>query len=406
MIAACDLARSTDGEPTSGVPAPPTGEGRFTRDGSDELERHLAQTCRQVLAAVRDAVPQQKLEAVLLGGGYGRGEGGVLKTARGDRPYNDLEFYVLLRGNAHFNEQRYHAALHRLTGNLTSAAGVEVEFKILSRARLRRSPISMFYYDLVMGHRWLLGEERFLAGCEHHQRADRIPLSEATRLLMNRCTGLLLARERLQRPSFSASDADFAGRNIAKAQLALGDAVLTAFGQYHWSCLERHRRLEKLVKAEAIDWLPDVFRGHQAGAEFKLDPGETSESKAALQQRHADTVGLAESIWLWLESRRLHHAFASGPDYALSPLGKWPESSPLKNAALNLGAFGPPALLRTRLLRHPRERLLHALALLLFRNGVSDEPLLLRRIQEELGRVNRGLSDPLAAYLSLWRRYC
>src|SRR5439155_17495371 len=79
---------------------------RFTLDGGAELENHLARTCQQVLAGVQSIVPAEKLEAILLGGGYGRGEGGVLKTESGDRPYNYLEFYVCLRGNVWLNEQR------------------------------------------------------------------------------------------------------------------------------------------------------------------------------------------------------------------------------------------------------------------------------------------------------------
>src|SRR6266513_2503014 len=77
---------------------------------------------------------------------------------------------------------------------------------------------------MVTGHRWLLGEESLLIGCQHHRQAERIPLSEATRLLMNRCTGLLLAGERLDRASLSRDDADFINRNLAKAKLAFGDA--------------------------------------------------------------------------------------------------------------------------------------------------------------------------------------
>src|SRR4051794_23190626 len=87
---------------------------RFTVDGSDELEEHLERTCQTVLAGVLEIVSPQRLEALLLGGGYGRGEGGVLRTETGDRPYNDLEFYVCLRGRHWSNERRYGAALHRL----------------------------------------------------------------------------------------------------------------------------------------------------------------------------------------------------------------------------------------------------------------------------------------------------
>src|SRR6185437_1721005 len=72
---------------------------RFTMDGSDALEKHLARICEKVLGGVRALISENKLEALVLGGGYGRGQGGVLKTNSGDAPYNDLEFYVFLRGN-------------------------------------------------------------------------------------------------------------------------------------------------------------------------------------------------------------------------------------------------------------------------------------------------------------------
>jgi len=405
MFAAHNLTSLIQPSLTQSTLGKVTSEPRFTLDGSAELERRLERTCRQVLAAIRGVVPQGKLEAVLLGGGYGRGEGGVLKTKSGDQPYNDLEFYVFLRGNDFLNNLRYHDLLRDAAEKLTPLAGVDVEFKVLSLAKLRRSQVSMFYYDLVMGHRWLLGEENRLVGCEHHRRAGRIPLAEATRLLMNRCTGLLLAGERLGQASFSTDDADFVRRNVAKAQLAVGDAVLTTFGQYHWSCRERNRRLEKLLIAEDVHWLPAVFRHHEAGVKFKLHPDRANDSKVALQQAHAEVVGLALSIWLWLESRRLHQGFASALDYALSALNKCPETNRLKNAALNLRTFGVSALLDARIARHPRERVLHALALLLWRNGAVEEPVLVSRVQKELRGVNRGLADALAAYTALWQRF-
>ena len=71
---------------------------RFTVDGSAGLEQQLARICEKARAELLALFPPDKLEAVLLGGGYGRGEGGVLITQAGDQPYNDLEFYVFLRG--------------------------------------------------------------------------------------------------------------------------------------------------------------------------------------------------------------------------------------------------------------------------------------------------------------------
>src|SRR6185295_11412677 len=107
------------------------------------------------------------------------------------------------------NERNYHRSLEELGGRLSIEAGLHVEFKVDSLDRLRRSPITMFSYDLVSGHRILLGAETIFNGCEHHRDATTIPLAEATRLLFNRCTGLLLAKELLAKQELTPDDADF-----------------------------------------------------------------------------------------------------------------------------------------------------------------------------------------------------
>jgi hypothetical protein len=364
-------------------PAGPSGATRFTLDGDDELERHLSLTCRAVLAGVRQIVPRDKLEALLLGGGYGRGEGGVLKTQIGDQPYNDLEFYVFIHGHSWLNERLFRAGLHLLALELASAAKVEVEFKIISLAKLRRSGASMFYYDLVMGHRWFLGDESQLAGCAHHREAQLIPLAEATRLLMNRGSGLLFAREKLQHCPFTEADADFVGRNLAKAKLAFGDAVLTAFAQYHWSCRQRHERLQALAAKESLPWLPQARLYHSQGLEFKLHPHRASAPLATLKRECAALAALGLQIWLWLESRRLGQPFVSARAYALSPLDKCPETNRWRNRLVVGLVFGPAALFRMKSGRNPRERLLNSLALLLWEKGGLD-PELIRRLQNEL----------------------
>lgn len=341
---------------------------RFTIDGSDELEQHLERVCKRVATEIQKHIPRRKLQALLLGGGYGRGEGGVLKTSAGDQPYNDLEFYVFLRGNNELNERRFNTTLHQLAHELSPAAGVEVEFKITSSAKLRRCPASMFYYDLIMGHRLVCGAEPLSKDCEHHRDASKIPLSEATRLLMNRCSGLLFAREKLKAGMLNEEDGDFVVRNLAKAQLAFGDAVLVAFGRYHWSCRERHRRLMRLSADGVPPWLDEVRQHHAAGVEFKFHPHRCQTPHHDLQSRHEVISAFALKVWLWLESRRLGCRFESARDYALSPANKVPGSNPWRNLVLNAKAFGPLFAFRKGCHRHPREKILNALALLLWDN--------------------------------------
>lgn len=379
---------------------------RFTLDGSEELEAALQATCDRVREGVSAIIPATGLEGLLLAGGYGRGEGGVLRTPEGDRPYNDLEFYVFARGNRFLAERRFGPPLHELGERLSPEAGLEVEFKVLTAGHLRRSPTSMFYYDLVCAHRRLAGGEALLAGCEHHRDATRIPLHEATRLLMNRCSGLLFARERLDRKEgFEAADADFVGRNLAKARLAFGDVLLAANGLYHWSCRERHRRLGGLPLTGDLAWAAPLVQLHADGVEFKLKPVCSTESRPNLEEAHAALSALGGQLWLWLEQRRLGRSFASARDYALSPVNKCPEKAAWKNRLINARTFGLGTALAAGGTRYPRERLLNALALLLWEPSTLTDPTLQRAVQSALRSSGPGFPALMQAYRRLWERF-
>lgn len=376
---------------------------RFTVDGPEALERRLAATCQRVVEGVRGLVPASRLEGVILGGGYGRGEGGVLPSPKGDQPYNDLEFYVFVRGNALFAERRYRPALRELGERLSEWAGVEVEFKVLTLEKLRRSPPSMFYYDLVEGHRWLMGDDRLLRGCEHHREPKAIPLHEATRLLFNRCSGLLFALERVKRAQFGGTEADFVNRNLAKARLAFGDVLLTADGEYHWSCRERHLRLMSRGAFEpALAWAAPLKALHAAGVEFKLHPNRPAASREQLVSEHAELSHLGLRLWLWLETKRLGQRFASPREYALSSINKCPETLAWRNRLVNSRVFGPQGLADGR---YPRERLFHALSLLLWEPETLRSPALLRRTQKALRTSSREFEELVSAYFDLWRRF-
>jgi len=392
-----------------GPPAPGAENARrqrFTLDGDDALEWHLERTCARIVSGIRGLIAPRKLEAVILGGGYGRGEGGVLRGSSGDRPYNDLEFYVALRGNRHVNEIRYRRRLEVLGEILTHLADAEVEFKITSLAELAARPVSMFSYDLAAGHRFLWGGASVKPQADWglHGCPGNIPQSEGTRLLMNRCSGLLFARVQLEREPFTQTAADFVRRNVAKAQLACGDAVLTAFGRYHWSCTERHRRLEELARSKHSVWFDAALQHHAMGVEFKLHPESGAITREALIKRHGEVTAFALKCWLWLEARRLGRTFPSARAYVDSACDKCPGSSLFFNVLLNLRADGFRLRARPTPWRHPRQRIFHSLALLLWEPEATSDPVQSRLIETELNARGTSLSEWVAAYRTLWSR--
>jgi hypothetical protein len=382
---------------------------RFTVDGSDALEEQLDSICKEVGREVQRVIPPSKLEGLVLGGGYGRGEGGVLKTDFGDQPYNDLEFYVFLRGNRLLNQRRYGRALNHLADQLSLNAGIHIEFKCESIHRLRNSPVSMFTYDLVAGHHLVCGDEQIFLGCQHHLDGRAIPLSEATRLLFNRCTGLLLVREKLSRtanaPQISAEDADFIGRNLAKAQLALGDAVLALYGEYHWSCQERNRRLTQLLPSEPPPDFAEIKKHHDAGMIFKLHPRRSSCCIKEFENIHRELSRLSSELWLWLESIRLQEQFFTAREYSLYRSSKCPESAAWRNLLLNLKTFGLKAISDAFAWRYPRERLFNALPLLLWETKNPAEPTVQRLLQKQLHTAASDWAGWVAAYKNIWPNY-
>jgi rhamnosyltransferase len=399
-------ARTSPSNPGGRLGGEEATTSRFTIDGGEALERELECLCRKISSAVRHLVPEPVLDGLVLAGGYGRGEGGVLAAGDHERPYNDLEFYVFVRGNRLLGEWWYQTGLRALGEELSLDAGLHVEFKVDSLPCLRSRPVSMFSHDLVSGHKIMHGSGRIFEGCEHHLSPVAIPLSEATRLLFNRCTGLLLARELLVAKEVTAGAVDFVRRNIAKAALACGDALLVTRGLYHSSCRERHQRLLDLDAGDfpGLREFAAIQRLHASGMEFKLHPNLRAVPREELEHEHALISGAARAVWLWVESRRLGREFASPRHYCEWPLAKCPEQSRWHNRVLNWRSFGLRAAVGPRGGRYPRERLLNSLPLLLW-DPESSRAELRRHLQSELMTPASDWKDWVRTYKTVWPSY-
>lgn len=219
------------------------------RDASVEatLARELPALARSVAALNLSGVA-----GLALGGGYGRGEGG----AKDGRPYNDLDIFVfsdLPEGRS----GEIAGALEPVSREYTDRLGVDVDFTVRVAARLRLDERRLMVQELLRGHEVLSPEGFDLArwaGLREYPAAE-VPAMEAARLLMNRGMGLAFASGRFLSPQFDPErDGGFVARNLNKAVLGAGDAVLVARGEYAWSVRERAKRLADAGYDEAVSW--------------------------------------------------------------------------------------------------------------------------------------------------------
>lgn len=239
---------------------------RYTGVPSAELNTALECALADISNDIK-ALELQALAGVVLGGGYGRGEGGVLHTENGDRLYNDLDFFVFGENAGHSDAKRIGKALMLISEKWKKTLGVEIDFGPLKNlSEIKNVSSTLMYQELRRGWRNVYGKLD-LTDIIPELTARELPYTEAVRTLLNRGMGLVFAGEYL---AAGKDDADFIVRNMNKCVLGCGDALLLASGEYRWSLAERKDAFAEYAKKNS---LPENYAALYSDAcRYKLEP--------------------------------------------------------------------------------------------------------------------------------------
>lgn len=217
----------------------------------------------RIVEASRRADPA--LQAVVLTGGFARGEGALLRG----RPLNDYDL-LAVRGAA--RAARWPRPPYgELRARLEAGLGVHVDLQPVWAPRLRLVPPTVFWYETALRGHVLWG--RAGLGAIPVREPAAIERAEGLRLVANRAAGLLLAL-----PSRSPRARML---QASKALLAVLDAHLLALGRFAPSQRERwvlFRDLEAAGRApeplaRRRRWLAWALR-------YKLDPAGAARPRA------------------------------------------------------------------------------------------------------------------------------
>jgi hypothetical protein len=336
---------------------------RFTIDGSEALEQRIASDMEAVRASVTAAVEAGELTALVLGGGYGRGEGGVYTVDGEERVYNDYDFFVVVPYTSRKRRNALSARLLEVKAAIEPQFGIHVDFSPpMPLSTLGALPYEVMYMEAREGHHVLIGPEDVFSALPAYDPA-RPPLEECARLFMNRGIGIFLAGKTIaQQAPLNTEDHEFAVRNIYKAMMAMGDSVLYLRGVYSPSYVERRARFA----AQDLSGVPGGERlraVYEASLDFKLRPDHAVPGGARLEAWHRDMVDLYLEVFLWFERQRLNKPDLDWQSYRCLP-ARLPWNGPretaknlvrnLRHRAGQLPPLGEIAL-------HPRDRVLRRL---------------------------------------------
>ena len=262
--------------------------GRHVAGDMPALDRLVDDACAKIGGEI-DTLCVPRLAGVVLGGGYGRGEGGALIKEEGKRKKekgvmgssnaecrlsNDLDFFAITEPGVSEAEvvPAIASALEPVSKKWTAELGVDVDFAVKTPWRLKHDEERLMVQELLRGYFDVAGRkgEELFAGIRRADAAE-LPWSEAVRLLMNRGIGLLFAKCKIESVKCKigevgeesglsvaecrmAPERDFINRNINKCVLGAGDAKLIAQGAYRWRAEDRAAALGDALYSAAVDW--------------------------------------------------------------------------------------------------------------------------------------------------------
>lgn len=306
-------------KPPSGAPLVPR-TGRFTRSADAALEaaveRQVARIGRQITGIVSPDLPF----ALLLCGGFGRGEGAAELRDGVVAIQNDYDFELI------FDMSRIRfAPLYRqlrprldcLSRTLAEELGIkQIDIGLKTTAVLRRGPNTIALYELRHGHQLIAGRQEVVDQLPTFP-PDAIPMTEGARLLLNRGAGLLIVALYLLKPAedWQARERENAETELTKAVLASGDVWLLERGRYHYSYSTRAQRLMDAARFSGQARHRELYG--QAVA-YKLDWTRSVDLRT-VQRQWFDTRHLLLGAWRSFEEARLGFSFSGWEEYGRLP---------------------------------------------------------------------------------------
>jgi hypothetical protein len=293
-------------------------EGRFTLRGSAAVEAQIAGIVSQASAIIGGRVRPEALRTLALIGGYGRGEGGVERTGGSERPHNNLDFLLVAEGPV---RPELKPLLDDALEPLRRQSGVGLDLGIVTARALRRAPCLVMWYDMRFGHKTVLGDTAFLPSLTHFSREAIVP-GDVRDLLVNRGTLLVINDALLEQRGMDEERRRALVRHAAKAIIGYGDTLLFFRGRYHWSYVEKRRRVAELhdvpagfrqlyEEASAFRFEPDY--GSMAGRPLTAWLGEVRRQLAEVHLAcEALRMGSPGLQWSGYFERALRHALVEG----------------------------------------------------------------------------------------------
>jgi len=235
----------------------------LTYYNNKEAESFLSVVTNEVATVFKELFLEKETAALILIGGYGRGEGGIVLKNGTYRPHNNLD--ILYIHNGSIDKSKVTLANAKLQ-EVSKKYDIGIDMSALSKEKLMNFNGLVIGYDMRFGHKVLLGDSTFLKEHKPFSLYNIDPV-DIRQLLVNRGTLLLINRFLLKKENLDLAEKKLIIKHAIKAIIGYGDALLFFNDAYHWSYAQKQSNMSE---AKNID--SDIKELYAQALLFRFKP--------------------------------------------------------------------------------------------------------------------------------------
>lgn len=258
-----------------------------------------------------------KIRAIILTGGFGRGEGGVIKENDEYTPVNDFDIGVLVSTSDYlFRRKKLQTNLSDLVHDLSSKVGVkQIDAGISHFLAFKFAPNLVNWYEVLHGHKILFGDIN-INEIMPNLTGENLPLLDGAIYFLSRGSGLLIpALYFLPDYKISKKHRQNFQIEVDKACMAMGDTLLLLKQRYHYSYAERKKRILPIDISEIPEG-NNIKKMYIKAVEQKLHPHFDWQGDEEMINHWFKIRDIFGEFFLWFESKRLNFEFKDWLSYS------------------------------------------------------------------------------------------
>lgn len=282
---------------------------KLTYFENKDVQEIITNVLNEVCNLVSSKFTTEQMQALILIGGYGRGEGGIVCEDDICKPHNNLDLLYIYNG---FIDKHAFNTLNKEIQLISSKYGIGIDISSISKNKLYALKGLVISYDMRFGHVCILGDSNFLKEYSEFNLYNIDP-ADIRQLLVNRGTLLLINRLLLKKIQLTSQEKKLIIKHTIKAIIGYGDAFLYFHGKYNWSYAQKQFNMSNLTEAsEELKTLYNeaiLFRFKPNYAHYEnIDLQRWNEQvMKTLSQTHLE----CESIYLETNNCTWNHYFST-----------------------------------------------------------------------------------------------